>query len=867
MAGVTTSPKNGAERRITAVLGPTNTGKTHLAMERMLGYSSGMIGFPLRLLARENYDRAVAVKGADQVALVTGEEKIVPPNARYYLCTVEAMPADLRVDGRPVEFLAIDEIQVSADPDRGHVFTDRLLHMRGLHETLFLGAEGMRTIIRRLVPDADFETRPRLSKLSFAGIQKLHRLKPRSAVVAFTANDVYALAEILRRQRGGAAVVLGALSPRTRNAQVAMYQAGEVDYLVATDAIGMGLNMDVRNVTFASTRKFDGKKFRALHAAELAQIAGRAGRHANDGTFGIAPEAGELAPETVLRIEEHDFDPLRHIYWRNDDLDFSSVDRLLASLRARSGRAELARVREADDERALAALGREAHIVARAPRDEDLELLWEVCQVPDFEKQWSANHGRFLDQIYGHLTSRAGLMPEDWIAEHIERIDRTDGGIDTLMGRISRIRTWTYMSHKTAWMADADHWQARSREIEDKLSDALHDGLTQRFVDKRTAALLGGLRDKRELAAAVRKDGDVLVEGQFVGRLEGLRFHPDETRFKQDRRAILGAVMPVVAREVQSLAHDIMSSGNGLEWTQADTVAWSGEPLARVRRGRDMFRPVVSLMPNGSIEGDLRDRFGRWLQQWTEKRIATLLAPLDLLPEDAPAAVRGLVFRLRENLGVMVRHEIEAELKALSRDDRKVLRNAGYRIGREAVFAPALLKPAAIELRSHLWTLWHDPAQRFAMPPPGAISFALPPDRDNAVYLHALGYRVFAAKGESLALRVDMVDRLAGACWTLGVKGPFALNPDILSLTNLGEEATVAIVRALGFRQVPAKAAAGNDAGNGIGDDADENRGGERRFEISHARQKRRKRAPGKPTKKIDRDSPFAALAGQFPDR
>lgn len=845
------TPRRPAERgKITAVLGPTNTGKTHLAMERMLGYRSGMIGFPLRLLARENYDRAVAVKGAAQVALVTGEEKIVPPNARYFLCTVEAMPTD-----EPVDFLAIDEIQVCGDPDRGHVFTDRLLHARGLHETLFLGAESMRPIIRRLVPDADFETRPRLSKLSYAGQQKLHRLKPRSAVVAFTANDVYALAEVLRRQRGGAAVVLGALSPRTRNAQVAMYQAGEVDYLVATDAIGMGLNMDVRNVTFASTRKFDGRKFRPLHAAELAQIAGRAGRHANDGTFGLAPEAGELQPETIARIEEHDFDPLRHVYWRSDDLDFANVDALLASLRSRSDVAELARVREADDERALATLGREAHILERNPRGDDLALLWEVCQVPDFEKQWSASHGRFLDQVYRHLTSRDACLPEDWIAEHIDRIDRTDGGIDTLMGRISRVRTWTYLSHKSAWMADADHWQARSREIEDKLSDALHDGLTQRFVDKRTAALLGGLRDKRTLAAAVKADGDVLVEGQYVGRLEGLQFYPDETRFKQDRRAILGSVMPVVTQQVRTLVGQIMTSGDGLAWERADTVTWRGEAIARVRKGRDLYEPIVSLLPNGALEGETRERFARWLQAWVDERIKSLLAPLMQKTSDAPPSVRGLIFRLRENLGAIRRREIENEIKTLEQAERRILTQAGFRIGRESVFSPVLLKPAAMQVRANLWVLHYEPAEPCVLPDAGLFSVKLSQSKTQRLFHEAMGFHVFPAAGHALALRVDMIDKLADACWTAIKKGPFALTGEIMSFTALGEDATVVILKAIGFREKTIE--------------------DERRFVVAHKRPARKqpkktpeekpsakRRRPRKP--KVPSDSPFAVLADHF---
>ncbi|MCH8997602.1 MAG: disulfide oxidoreductase, partial [Proteobacteria bacterium] len=458
-----------AHSRVTAVLGPTNTGKTYLAIERMLGHRSGMIGFPLRLLARENYDRVVAIKGARQVALVTGEEKILPPRARYFLCTVESMPLD-----RPVAFLGVDEIQLCADPDRGHVFTDRLLHARGLEETMFLGAETIRPILRRLVPEAQVITRPRFSTLSYSGARKLTRLPPRSAVVAFSAAEVYAMAELLRRQRGGTAVVLGALSPRTRNAQVAMFEAGEVDYLVATDAIGMGLNLDLDHVAFAKLVKFDGRNVRRLSPAEVAQIAGRAGRHMSDGTFGTTGEVGALEPDLVEAVEAHRFDPLRALYWRNRDLDFRSPRLLLRALERRPPEPELIRVRKADDLTALAALARDPEIAELAGNPGAVRLLWEVCQVPDFQQILSDQHARLLGRIYRFLAAGEERLPEDWVARQIDRIDRSDGDIDTLTARIAHIRTWTYVANRGDWLDDAGHWQERTRAIEDKLSDALH---------------------------------------------------------------------------------------------------------------------------------------------------------------------------------------------------------------------------------------------------------------------------------------------------------------------------------------------------------------------------------------------------------
>jgi ATP-dependent RNA helicase SUPV3L1/SUV3 len=478
------------ERRVTAVLGPTNTGKTFLAVDRMLGHSSGMIGFPLRLLARENYDRIVRLKGARAVALVTGEEKIAPPTARYFVCTVESMPLN-----RPVAFLAIDEVQLAADPERGHIFTDRLLHARGIEETMFLGSDTIRPLLRRLVPDATFESRPRFSTLTYTGPKKLNRLPRRSAVVAFSAGDVYAMAELIRRQRGGAAVVLGALSPRTRNAQVAMYQAGEVDYLVATDAIGMGLNMDVDHVAFAELAKFDGRRPRRLTAPEIAQIAGRAGRHMNNGSFGTTAEAGEIPPEMVEAVENHRFQPLASLYWRNRDLSFRSVEALLRDLDARPPDRALIRMREADDHLALAALARDPEILRMAQGPAAVRLLWEVCQIPDFRKILTEAHTRLLGHVFRHLMQPAAVLPETWVARQVERLNDDQGDIDTLTQRIAHVRTWTYIAHRGDWLTNSGEWQERARAIEDKLSDALHQRLTQRFVDRRQAALQRRLKE------------------------------------------------------------------------------------------------------------------------------------------------------------------------------------------------------------------------------------------------------------------------------------------------------------------------------------------------------------------------------------
>ncbi|MHA1152578.1 MAG: helicase-related protein, partial [Alphaproteobacteria bacterium] len=648
-----------SDSRVTAVLGPTNTGKTYLAMERMLGHRSGMMGFPLRLLARENYDRAVKAKGARHVALVTGEEKIVPPSARYFLCTVESMPLD-----RPVSFLGVDEIQLCADPDRGHVFTDRLLHARGQEETMFLGADTIGPLLRKLAPEAEIITRPRFSTLSHSGARKLTRLPPRSAVVAFSVAEVYALAETMRRQRGGTAVVLGALSPRTRNAQVAMFEAGEVDYLVATDAIGMGLNLNLDHVAFAKLSKFDGHALRRLSPAEIAQIAGRAGRHMSDGSFGTTGEAGSFAPELVEAVEAHRFDPLPALYWRSRDLDFRSPKALLRSLERRPRTPELARAREADDLRALAALARDPEIAELAGNPGALRLLWEVCQVPDFQKILSDQHAGLLGRMFRYLVTPEARLPEDWVAGEIDRLDRNDGDIDALTARIAHIRTWTYVSHRADWLEDGAHWQGRAREIEDKLSDALHARLTERFVDRRTATLVSRLRAGAELMAAVKPDGTVLVagaelmaavkpdgtvlvEGEVAGHLEGFHFRLDGTSSGgtssggtssgatisgraisgPDTKPLLTAVRRVLATEIPArLARLERDDDATFALDGAGGLSWNGAIVARLAAGETVLSPRVAPVASEFLDGRARERLrlrlATWLRRHLEERLA-----------------------------------------------------------------------------------------------------------------------------------------------------------------------------------------------------------------------------------------------------
>ncbi len=688
-----------SDSRVVAVLGPTNTGKTYLAIERMLGHHSGMIGFPLRLLARENYDRVVKIKGASKVALVTGEEKIVPPGASYFMCTVESMPVD-----RAVDFLAIDEIQLCADAERGHVFTDRLLHARGRNETMFLGAESMRPLVKKLVPEAVFEQRPRFSKLSYAGEKKITRLPPRSAVVTFSATDVYAMAELLRRQRGGTAVVLGALSPRTRNAQVGMFEAGEVDYLVATDAIGMGLNLNLDHVAFAKLRKFDGRIPRQLTAAEIGQIAGRAGRHMNDGTFGTTADAGSLPPELIEVVETHDFEMLRHVVWRNRALDMSSPRALQKSLQQRPPMPEMLRVRDAEDLAALISLGQDEEVVDLARNPAAMRLLWDVCQVPDFRKILSDHHSRLLGRIFKYLASDGARLPDDWVAAQIVRIDRIDGDIDSLVSRIADIRTWTYISHRGDWLEDAAGWQQKARAIEDRLSDALHERLTQRFVDKRAMVLARRNEGVKPLATIVAS-GEVMVEGESLGRLRGFRFDLDEAVSPDHARASLAAVRDVLATEIpQRILKFEQDNDGSFLLDREGNLTWRGADVGRITAGETVLTPSVEVESSDYLDGPGRERLRQRLVAWLNRHLRAQLKPLfGLDTSELSGAARGVAYQMIEALGLIPRHAVARQIADLSKTDRKALSDLGVRIGRESIFMPALLNPKTAGLRAVLW--------------------------------------------------------------------------------------------------------------------------------------------------------------------
>ncbi len=796
-------------RPVTAVLGPTNTGKTHYAVERMLGHGGGMIGLPLRLLAREVYDRVRAIAGDHAVALVTGEERIIPAQPRYWVATVEAMPADVKVP-----FVAIDEVQLAQDFERGHIFTDRILNRRGFDETLLLGSGTMRGILEKLLPGTTFIQRPRLSKLTYAGQKKLTRLPPRSAIVAFTTEMVYAVAELVRRQRGGAAVVMGSLSPKTRNAQVALYQSGDVNYLVATDAIGMGLNMDVDHVAFAATRKFDGFQFRNLNPAELGQIAGRAGRHLNDGTFGVSGEAEPFEQETIDRLENHHFDSVKTLQWRNRDLDFRSLDQLRKSLGHLPTQEGLTRAQNAADVLALESVNRDASIFNLVSSRRDVERAWEACQIPDYRNISPAEHAHLVGRVITHLQTGRGHIPEDWFAKQLNYCDNGDGGIDALSTRISHVRTWTFIANRPDWLEAPTFWQARAKEIEDRLSDILHEQLTQRFIDRKTSVVLRRLSKKEGLMTSVEDDGAIHVEGEFVGRIRGLSFLPDASIVAGDGRVMKAAAQQALAVEVAARAKALaMTADTDLKLTRDGNITWQTHAVGKLEAGDARYRPRVEVVADDVLQASERDEVHARLSKFVERHIGSLLEPLIKLEaaEGLEGMARGLAFRLSEQFGVLPREQVTAEVKGLSQDDRAKLRVHGVRFGAVTVFLPALLKPAATDLRLLLWHLEQKKSEIAAGPANGLTSVvadvAAPPG-----FYDVCGYRLCGNR----AVRVDMLERLSDLIrdrvfWKPRIPeesrpqgsiegGGFTVISDMMSLVGCSGEEFEKILESLGFR-------------------------------------------------------------------
>jgi ATP-dependent RNA helicase SUPV3L1/SUV3 len=785
-------PTGDGPSRLVAVLGPTNTGKTHLAVERMLAFGSGMIGLPLRLLAREIYDRVVAARGSACVALITGEEKIIPSAPQYFVCTVEAMPLD-----RQVEFLAVDEIQLCADPERGHVFTHRLLHARGTAETMLMGAPTVAPLIRRLCPHARIQTRDRFSQLLYDGPKRLTRLPRRSAVVAFSADAVYAIAELIRRQRGGAAVVMGSLSPRTRNAQVALFQSGEVDFLVATDAIGMGLNMDVDHVAFAGLRKFDGRRTRWLYPQEVGQIAGRAGRYRKDGTFGVTGEAPDMDAEVVAAVEGHTFEPAAAAEWRNAQLDFQSLQGLMRSLAALPPTRGLRLSQESQDETTLRQLAGDEIVIRRCRDRANLMRLWEVCQTPDFRKATQDEHTRLVGPMFVHLTERNRRLPQEWAQAQFASLDRVDGDIDALSARLSRVRTLAYVANRADWLADPESWRGRARALEDRLSDTLHEQLMQRFIDRRTSALMRSLNaGEGPILAGVGADGTVTVEGHFVGKLVGVSFDPARGATALENRALRAAVERAVAPEVARRLGQLAGEDDEAFALAPDgMVLWRGRAAGQLAGG-GLFSPKVRLLGDFGAAA-ARERAARRLEAFVAAEVSRRLFVLARLKAAVAEGrlkglARGLAYQLIEQVGVLDRGKVETLVRALSQKERRTLKALGVRFGAFSLYLPALMSSEAWGVCAAFAALalpdWRPAVDALTVlpnpePPPEALALR--------------GLRAVAGLAAPVAA-LERLDALARAA-SPQAAGAVRLTPEILA--DLGWEAGHAerILRALGF--------------------------------------------------------------------
>jgi ATP-dependent RNA helicase SUPV3L1/SUV3 len=813
MSGFARSP-------VTAILGPTNTGKTHLAVERMCAHSSGMIGFPLRLLAREVYDRVVKLKGVGQVALITGEEKILPKDARWFLCTAESMPVQSGRPGRPADgpaerdfaFVALDEAQLGADLERGHVFTDRMLYARGREETMILGSEALAPMVRALLPKAEIIGRPRFSTLSYAGPTKLSRLPPRSAIVAFSAEQVYAVAEMLRRMRGGAAVVMGALSPRTRNAQVAMYQAGEVDYLVATDAVGMGLNMDVAHVAFAGLSKFDGHRRRRLTPAEMAQIAGRAGRHQRDGTFGSLTLEGELIaefrPEEIEAIEEHRFQPLDFLYWREGDPDFRSVEALVRSLERRPDKPGLRPAHEAVDLAVLKRLSEDPDVQDRAKGYDRVRRLWAACGLPDFRKTGAEHHARLVARIYVHLTEGNGRIPNGWYAEQLARLDNVQGDIDTLADRIAGVRTWAYIAHRADWLAEPEVMAERARGVEEKLSDALHERLTQRFVDRRTSVLMRDLGGKgaNEFPVIVDEYGEVTVGSYPIGRLDGFHFEVDPAARHSDRKMLLATAERRLSGEYEKRAGALVADTDDHFTLRTDpgtpvAILWRGHEVARLGPGKNLLSPRLLLdrrLERVSDRGReaVIERLKDWVRGQVERSLGKLRRAGTAAQDPAAgAAVRSVLAMLVDEGGIIARSEVARPLAELGREQRRHVSKLGIKIGALDLFMPDVLKPEARRWRTALRAAATGDLMP-ELPAHSTVVLATPDDPSRAL-LTRLGFRALGPQ----MLRVDLVERLARHAHEArtGKQARVVDEPLVTSL-GLQPQAIARLMKEIGFR-------------------------------------------------------------------
>ena len=742
-----------SKNKITAVLGPTNTGKTFLAIETMLSFDSGMIGFPLRLLAREVYDKVIKKISPDKVALITGEEKIIPSNAKYFLCTVESMPINKHLD-----FVGIDEIQMCADHERGHIFTDRLLNVRGDKLTMFMGSSTIRNIVKKLNEDTEFINRDRLSKLSFVGHKKISRINRKTAIIAFSTEEVYAIAELVRRQKGGAAIVMGSLSPKTRNAQVNLYQSGDVDFLVATDAIGMGINMDLENVFFSNLRKFDGKKLRKLNLSEIGQIAGRAGRYLNDGNFGITGNCKDISPEEVELLENHKFEEIKILFWRNSKLNFNNASALIKSLNEKPKKEWLRKIHECEDEKVLKYFlnNMESHNIK--DNKDTLELLWECCQIPDFVKKTYGNHIEVVGKVFDFLNGINGKISNDYMRIQLMKLDNLDGNVDSLSNRIANVRTWSYVSNKINWVENQNYWIEKTKILEDRLSERLHEELTRTFIDKRASILARGLKQDMDFKTEIMENDKVVIDGQFIGNLKGLKFEMDlkagalETDIKSLKKAARQTVGPELKKRIQL----ILDTGL-IEIKNDFKIYWRDFPIAKLEQGKDYLNPEIFIIVDDLLDNKDKQNFSNFIEKWIKEKIELVLKSLIDLKnlKESNSSIKALAYQLYENNGVLKRENVSDYLKKLGQDERKILRELGVKFGRYHIFLYKLLKPEAVSLRILLWKNFHQKFLNLA-PPTFGLNFVEDKNAKNKNFMLLCGFENF----ENYFVRIDILERL-----------------------------------------------------------------------------------------------------------
>jgi len=822
-----------SSKRITAVLGPTNTGKTHLAVETMLEYKNGIIGFPLRLLAREIFDKCVEKIGAEKVALITGEEKIIPRAPNYYICTVESMPQDMIVD-----FVAVDEIQMCTDHERGHIFTDRLLNARGEKLTMFLGSHTMKFVISSLIDNVEFVSRERYSKLTYSGYKKISRLNPKTALIAFSVDEVYAIAELVRRQKGGAAIIMGSLSPKTRNSQVELYQSGDANFLVATDAIGMGINMDINNVSFSNLKKFDGKKTRKLTLSEISQIAGRAGRHINDGTFGVTGECKQLTSEEIEKLEKHELNKINLIYWRNSKIDFSSLDNLVFSLEKKTNSEFLRKINDCEDEKVLKLLVKNDKSLIIKNSKDWIKTLWECCQIPDFSKKAYGRHIDIVKKVYEFLTTKSGKVTNDYMKKQLEHLDRYDGNIDTLANRISNVRTWSYVANKKGWANNSDYWVERTKYMEDKLSDKLHQELTKSFIDKRISILSRSLKQDIALVTEIKNQNEVIIDEQYIGRLKGLKLDLDlkTESLKTDIKSLRKAARQAIAPELMKRVNNIIKSDD-FRLEDDHKVYWMDNPIAYISKGTNYLNPKLSLIVDESIETETKEKLKINLEKKLYKIISTELSDLVNLSKSKfkNNYVRALCYQLFEKNGVMKREEVNIMIKNFSREDRLNLRKAGVKIGRYHIFLPRMLKPSAVTLRVKLWKLHYPEDEKYIIPKSG-LNFLKDEKIKNNKFFLICGFENF----NKFYIRVDILERLFLKIIENVKDGMFKIDSNMINLIGCSRENFYKLLELMEYKRKKIK------------DDKEEFFMYKPRFS---------KGTKGKKDKKANKDNPFDKLS------